>query len=484
MTSFVGRVRELDELAAILDDARLVTLTGPGGTGKSSLAVELASRVAGRFADGCWFIPLDGVADADLVPAAIAATVGLVADPTSARERLPAYLADQSLLLVLDNVEQVRSIAPFLQDLLRESPDVRIVATSRAPLQVSAEQEYPVLPLPLPDSNEDLASAGGSDCVQLFVERARPVQLGFHLTTENVAAVSGICTRLDGLPLGIELAAGRVGLLAPAAIAERIGRQLDLPGSAPRDLPERQRTMHSTIAWSHDLLREPSRRLFARLAVFAGGCRLEEAEAVCGSFDDVGIDTLEGLSSLVEESLVQTSIGPDGPRFGLLETIRFFASERLAEAGEVDVVRRRHALAYLALAEASTAHVPGRDQVGWLARLSADQDNLRAAVRWAIDTGDAEIGLRLLTAQWRFWQLAGHIDEGLAASSEILGIPGADRPTIWRLRGLDAVGGLHYWHGDAVRAGQLYAEQLSSPRPWVIGVRSRRRCTTCRSRRR
>ncbi|MEO8228560.1 MAG: adenylate/guanylate cyclase domain-containing protein [Chloroflexota bacterium] len=464
LTSFVGRVRELGELATILEDARLVTLTGPGGTGKTSLAIALAGEVAGRFAHGAWFVPLQAVTDADLVPATIAATLGLVESRDATHEWLSTYLADRSLLLVLDNLEQVRSGAPFLGDLLRTAPGLRIVATSRAPLQLSAEQEYPVMPLSLPGPDRDPATAASVDSVRLFVERANRVQLGFSLTAENIDAVTGICTRLDGLPLGIELAAGRVRLLGAAAIADRIGRQLDLPGSAPRDLPERQRTLHSTISWSHELLDGPSRKLFARLAVFAGGWRIEEGDAVCGPSDELPVDFLEALSELAEQSLVKTSIGPDGPRFGLLETIRIFAAERLAEAGETDTIRRRHALSYLALAEASTAYVPGRDQRPWLARLSAEHDNLRAAIRWAIESGDAEVGLRLVAALWRFWQLAGHLEEGMSVSADVLKIPGADEPTTWRLKALDAVGSLYYWRGEQVRAGELYAEALEIAR--------------------
>jgi predicted ATPase len=456
LTSFVGRRRELDELATVLDAARLVTLTGPGGAGKTSLAIELAREIADRFPDGSWFVPLDRVLDRDLVAPAIATAFGLVESGGSAPERLHAFLADRSLLLVLDNLEQVRAAAPLVNELLHGAPGVRILVTSRAPLRLSAEQEFAVLPLPLPGPDDDAAS---SDCVQLFADRARRVQRGFAVTAENVAAVTGICRRLEGLPLGIELAAGRVGLLPPATIAERIGRRLDLPGSGPRDLPERQHTLHAAIGWSHDLLDVEARRLFARLAVFAGGCRLEEAEAVCGADPGIG-DVLEGLSALVEQSLVQSSVGLDGPRFSILEPVRLFAAERLAEAGETESLRRRHASAYLALAEASQAFVPGRDQVAWLQRLGADHDNLRAALRWAIESGDAEVGLRMTAALWRYWQLAGHLEEAVSIGPEVLAMAGAEAPTTWRLQALDAVGGIFYWRAEHARAAELYREQL------------------------
>ncbi len=460
LTTFVGREREILEVERLVEGQRLVTLTGPGGTGKSSLAVEVARAAAVRFHDGAWFVALDSVVDPELVASVIAKTLGLIEGGGPARDRLLTFAADRSLLLVLDNLEQVRSAAPFLAELLRSAPGVRILATSRAPLRVSGEQEYPVPPLAVPDSP---ATARAADCVVLFTERARRVRPSFEPSDDDVAAISEICARLDGLPLGIELAAGRTGILPPATIADRLGRHLELPGSGPSDVPERQRTMAAAISWSHDLLDPPSRRLFARLAVFVGGARLEEIEVVCGG--DLGTDVLEGLSGLVEQSLVITSIGPDGPRFGLLETIRAFAAERLAEASDRDATVERHARVYLALLEASVPFLPGRDQKRWLARLSAEQENLRAATHRAIDHGDVDASLRFVAASWRYWQLAGHLEEAMPLAAATLALPGVeDAPLALRVAAADAVGGLHYWRGEPILAGERYAEQLTLAR--------------------
>jgi tetratricopeptide (TPR) repeat protein len=325
---------------------------------------------------------------------------------------------------------------------------------------VSAEQEFPVGPLPVESLSGDPRS---SDCVGLFLARAGRVRPGFAPSDDDLAAIVRVCEQVDGLPLGIELAASRVGVLPPTAIAERLARQLDLPGSGPRDLPERQRTMHSTIAWSHDLLDEPARSLLARLSVFAGGGRLEEIEAVCsaGSGPD---DVLEPLSSLVEHSLVRTHPGADGPRFELLDTIRRFADDRLAETADREGIRRRHADAYLALAESAAPFLPGRDQRAWLARLAEDHANLRVATGWLIEVGDTQAALRIVAALWRFWQMGGHLEEGVGIAKQVLAMRGAEAPTRSRLKALEALGGLHYWRAEQDRAEVAYAAQLELAR--------------------
>ena len=460
LTSFVGREAELATLESLLETNRLLTLIGPGGTGKTSLATELARRVEARYRDGAWFVPLETVRDPELVVATIATRLRIVAEAADqGLDRLIGFLAKRDLLLVLDNFEQVLPAATIVGSVLRGAPGVRIMVTSRAPLRVAGEQEFPLDPLPLPAAVATLDSASASDSVVLFVERARRSRPSFTLTEDNAAAIAEICTRLDGLPLGIELAAGRIGLLDPRTIADRLRRNLDLPGRAASDLPERQRTLERAVAWSHDLLSSPARILLARLGAFTGGCRLEELESVCGPASEIGADPLEPLSELVEHSLVRPASGAEGPRYGLLETIRLFAIDRLVERGEADEIRRRHCLTYLAFAEDAARHLPGGDQVAWLARMTDDHDNLRSAIRWAMEN-DLEAALRFTHAMWRFWQLKGHVSEGLDTVDQVLALPGSDAPTVARMRALEAAGGLHYWRAEQEVANDLYQGQL------------------------
>ena len=454
LTTFVGRAAELEILERLLDDAPLVTLTGPGGAGKTRLAIELARRRAATFTDGAWLVRLEGIDDPALVMDAVAGTFGLVESPgTSPVERLRGFLSDRTVLLVLDNFEQVMPAASDVSALLeRAGPGVRVVVTSRAPLRIGFEQEVPIRAL------------HERDAIGLFVERARRADPSFGLTDDNRGAVAEICAHLDGMPLGIELAASRIGLLPPAAIADQLTRRLDLPGAGPRDLPARQRTLTETIAWSYELLDEPARRLLERLSVFAGGFRLREVDAVGGTPNELGAEPIDALSTLVEQSLVQPIAGPDVPRYRLLETIQRFAESRLAERGATDETRQRHATAYVALAEDAATHLPSRGQIPWLDRMSVDHDNLRAAFAWAEERGDAELAHRLLAGCWRFWQFRGHVTEGDARARAILAMPGGDVATAWRMRALEAAGGLAWWAADVPRAHQLYAQQLEMAR--------------------
>jgi predicted ATPase/class 3 adenylate cyclase len=465
LSSFVGREAELALLDRLLDERRLVTLTGPGGTGKTRLAIELAWRTAARFRDGVWLVRLDAVREPSLVPAAIATAVGLVETPgTTPVERLRDFLADRSILLVLDNFEQVLGAGPIAGELLEGAPGLRIVATSRAPLRLSLEQEFPVAPLSLPGETNGASDARSSDAVRLFIERARRARPAYDPGPDEIGSIAEICRRMDGLPLGIELAAARVGLLPARALAQRLTSRLDLPGSATRDLPERQQTLEAAIAWSHDLLDAPARRLLGHLSVFAGGFRLEEAEAVAGPVDEAGADVIDALSVLVDHSLAEPMAGPDVPRFRLLETIRVFATARLAETTEAPEARRRHALAYLALGEDAARHMPGRGQVPWLDRLAIEHHNLRAALAWAIGTGEAEMAHRLASASWRFWQFRGHVAEGRDVVADVLAMRGGDAPTEWRVRALEAAGGLAWWAADLPGADARYREQLALAR--------------------
>jgi predicted ATPase/class 3 adenylate cyclase len=458
-TTFVGRDTELATLGRLLETRRLITLTGPGGTGKTRLAIQLAQTAAKDFDQGAWLVALDAITAPDLVPTAIGSVFAILeSSGTTPIERLTRFLADRSILLVLDNFEQVLGAAPLVAELLEAAPGLRIVVTSRAPLRLSMEQEFPVAPLAVPEATASIDDVAAADAVQLFVDRARHVVPGFALSAEDAPAVVEICRRLDGLPLGIELAASRVGLLPPRSLAERLATRLDVPGGGSRDLPARQQTLERTIAWSHQLLDEPARRLLARLSVFAGGFRLDEAEAVGGG------DVLEGLTILSDHSLVQAMSGPDVPRFRLLETIRMFARSRLDETDEAGAALDRHARSYLALAEEAATYMPGRDQVRWLDRLSIEHDNVRAALSWAVETGEAEVAHRLMTAMWRFWQFRGHISEGRMRADQVLAMPGAEAPSAWRMRAFEAAGGIAWWGGEIAQADAMYTTQLELAR--------------------
>jgi predicted ATPase/class 3 adenylate cyclase len=465
LTSFVGRERELEEARMLLEEARMLTLTGPGGTGKTRLSIQLASVVRDEFPGGAWFVPLASIVDPELVPTAIAEGLGLV-DAGSARpplERVIDHVRRRELLLVLDNFEQVLEAAGVVNELLVAAPRIKVVITSRAVLHVSGEREYPVPPLRLPDPRNlpDLGMWPQYEAVALFLERGRAVKPDFEVTVENAPALAEICARLDGLPLAIELAAARIRVLSPDAILARMGDRLALLAGGARDLPARQRTLREAIAWSYDLLEPVEQRLFARVAPFMGGWTLEEAEVVCGPGEDLGVDVLDGLSSLAEKSLVTVGDASGERRFGMLETIREFALERLEKSGESVELRRRHALAYLDLAERAVPAYTRRDRKTWLERLEPEHDNFRAALEWSIEGGEASIALRFTWALWRFWQMRGHLQEGRTWSSRALEMPEAQGRSPERARALEGAGGLAYWQSDSVGAQKWYGEALA-----------------------
>jgi predicted ATPase/class 3 adenylate cyclase len=474
LTSFVGRRSELEEVQRLLASSRLVTLVGSGGTGKTSLATECAREVANQYADGAWFVALDAVRDPELVPSEIVGAIGLRdTSGRSARERLEENLSRRELLLVLDNFEQVMEASVAVGELVAAAPGVKVLVTSRAPLHVAGEQLYPVPPLAVPArANPADPADDGADpielltvpSIRLFVDRAQQVQPTFRLTAENATAVVEICALVDGLPLGIELAAARITLLGAVGIRDRLVQRAGLPASVERDAPARQRTLREAIGWSHDLLDAGGRALFARLSVFVGGGRLEELEAVCGPAAELGAEVIDTLADLVDQSLVTATPANDAVRYGMLQTIREYAAERLAERGDRHEIERRHALAYLALAEDNARALRTRRHRVMAAQFAAEGENFQAALRWSTETPEAEIGLRLAAALVNYWNLEGRMVERRSATLAILGIPGADAPSLWRMRALEAAGTLFYYSADNTRAAELYQAQLDLAR--------------------
>jgi predicted ATPase len=463
LTSFVGRRRELEEVKEAVRGGRLLTLTGPGGTGKTRLALRAAAELLPEFQDGTFFVALAPISERALVLPAVAQALGLPeATRGSVEDPLLDHLRGKRLLLVTDNFEQVLEGAAEVGMLLTSTEAVHVLATSREPLGLSGEREYPVPPLGLPDPAHlpAIERLSQYESVSLFVERATAVQPAFRVTNENAPAVAEICTRLDGLPLAIELAAARVKILSPQAMLARLGRALPLLEGGSRDLPQRQRTLRDAIAWSYDLLDEPERRLFARLAAFVGGFSLEAVEAVGNTGEELGLDTFDGVASLSNKSLVrQMATGPEEPRFFMLETIREYAGERLDADPEAENVRRRHAGFFLDLAERAEPELTGVDQARWLDALEADHDNFRTAIAWAAEN-DLNVALRMGGALWRFWQFRGHLREAAERLEAILERPGSWDPEA-RAKALEGAGGVRYWMGHFAPAGRWYQECLA-----------------------
>ncbi len=464
-TRLIGRAQELAALRDLLehDEANLITLTGPGGTGKSRLAIELAVELKEHFANGVCFVALASISDPDLVAPTITQALGVrEASERSAVELLMTHLRDRQLLLLLDNFEQVVAAAPVVTEILQACSHLKIVVTSRSALRVRGEHEFSVLPLatPHPGRNADLQRLSQYAAVELFIQRALDMQSDFQVTNETAPAIAEICYRLDGLPLAIELAAARIKILSPQALLGRLEHRFEVLKSGARDLPERQQTLRKTIAWSYDLLDPIGQKLFHRLAVFVGGWTLEAAEAVC-NVDQAIASILDTLETLVNNSLLKPveEIGGE-PRFGMLETIREYATERLSESGEADTLRQAHAKYFLALAEAAEPGLRKLHQYEWLDRLERELDNFRAALHWAMTANQIELALRTASALWEFWESHGHWTEGLQWINAGLAIK-ADVPMNVRAKALNRAGWLTRDLGYYPKAAQLLEASLA-----------------------
>jgi predicted ATPase len=466
--ALLGRERELAEVVDVLKAGeRLVTLTGTGGIGKTRLALAVVSEVGRTYADGVVFVDLSPVRDQRLVASAVARAVGL--QETSTRElegQLLAHLRQRRVLLVVDNFEHVLEGAAFIAQVLAACPLVTVLATSRAPLRLRGERRYPVPPLEVPtEESADVLALSQSAAVALFVQRAQEVRPDFVLTQANAAAVAGICRRLDGLPLAIELAARRTHALPPRVLLVQLSDRLKLLVAGTRDMPDRQQTLRATLDWSYELLSAEQQVLLRRLAVFVGGCSLEAAQAVCDPEHALPMEVLDGLESLVDHSLVrQQGMSEDEARFGMLETVRDYALERLVASGEELALNRRHAQYFLDVAERIEPLLRTRERPAWAAVLRTEMDNIRSALSWSLSAAELETALRMVGALSFYWYNCGYLGEGHAWSARVLAADTARVPTAGRAKALNGTARLAFHWGDAATAGDYLQEAATIAR--------------------
>jgi predicted ATPase/class 3 adenylate cyclase len=464
LTEFIGRTAQVAALKELLLDpqARLITLLGPGGSGKTRLSLQVGQQMLDQFPDGVCFVPLADDTDADKLVSRLAQQLEVREGGRPLLENTKDYLRDKRILLILDNFEQLVSAAPIVAGLLAEAPQIKILTSSRIPLKLQGEREFPVPPLDLPQSIDTLPleELAKNEAVHLFLERAGAVQARFGLTRENAAAVAEICRRLDGLPLAIELAAARIKLLSPQAILTRMDDRLKLLTGGARDLPARQQTLRNTLDWSYSLLPEEEKKVFARLGVFVGGFTLEAAEAVCNPEND--IDILECVTTLVDNSLVRQEETSDGePRFGMLETIHAYALEQLAGSGEMETLQARHASYFVDVILQVGRQLYTDKALYWLNWFERENDNTRATLGWCLATPQGiEMGANLIFALFWFWYRRGYAIEGRIWADRFLAAPALQSPSPLRMIVLASSGMLSLWHGEQEMALARLQESL------------------------